>query len=359
MGLLSPLMVKQEFTANDLSLEAKAGKSLLVWDIRIVTPTGNHATIKIGKTTVGYFRTAGNLGNHLGMGVGSPGHSHSLIIGTEVAAAADKTYPLTNALGVALAHKYGSITGMAGTIANYLQMGEIPNPAYETVLSLLRRKGLFNGFPVGEGETFVISGVKAAGCLQMVLYSEFDAGDILPTMPNGSESAEYLLFNYGRTGAAITTAANHLFDTVQSPAEFPDFPYGKDVPAKTEVDIIGILASDIVDYRTSTDYVSSDYIKLIRQRETMFDDDKNGLIMKGIIGTANVADQIAKGMSMLGNFSDKDNRPPMLFDPVLTFVAGEELGVYLTTLAGSSVSAASLPDADTEICLIEKIRKVA
>jgi len=315
MSLISPLMVKQEFTANDLSLEAKAGKSLLVWDIRIVTPTGNHATIKIGKTTVGYFRTAGNLGNHLGMGFGSP-----------IIAAAEDV---------------------------------MPHVAYETILALLRRKGIFQGYPVAEGETFVISGVKAAGCLQQVLYSEYDAGDNLPTHPNGSESVEYLLFNYGRTDDDIILTADNLYDTVQSPAEFPDFPYGKDVPAKTEIDLIGILASDIISYADAADCVYSTYIKLIRQRETLFDDDKNGLIMHGDLAGAVVANSIATGISMLGNFSDADMRPPMLFDPTLTFVAGEELGVYLSTITGATNATTKLPNEDTEICLIERIRKVA
>lgn len=315
MGLLTPLMVKQEFTANDLTLEAKAGKSLLIRDIRIVTPTGNHATIKIGKTTVGYFRTAGNLGNHLGMGFGS----------SIITAAADV----------------------------------MPHVAYETILALLMRKGIFVGYPVGEGETFVISGVKAAGCLQQVLYSEYDAGDMLPTMPNGSESAEYLLFNYGRTDDDIILTADNLYDRVQSPAEFPDFPFGKDVPAKTEIDLIGILASDIISYASAADCVYSTYIKLIRQRKMLFDDDKNGLIMYGDLAGAVVADSIATGISMLGNYSDTDMRPPFLFDPVLTFVGGEELGVFLSTIVGATQSTTKLPEEDTEICLIERIRKVA
>lgn len=359
MGLLNPFMVKQEYTAADLTLEAKAGKSLLVLDIRIVNPVANYATIKIGKTTVGYFRTGGKLGNHLGLGKGTAGHSHSLILGTEVAAAADKTYPVTDGMGVALAHKYGSITGMAGTIANYLQIADIANPAYETILSLLRRQGIFTGYPIAEGETFTISGVNQAGCLQQVIYAEFDAGDNLPTHPNGSESDEYLLLNYGRVAAAITTSVDTIFDTRQTPAEFPNFPFAKDVPAKTEIDVIGILASDIVDDRSGTDDMSSSYIKLIRQRETLFDDDKNGLFMRGVIGVTDAAAVIGRGISMLGNFSDKDQRPPLILDPVLTFVGGEELGVYLTTVAGAGRAASTLSAADTEICLIEKIRKVA
>lgn len=359
MSLLSPLMVKQEYTNTDLSLEAKAGKSLLIWDIRIVTPTGNHATLKIGKTTVGYFRTAGNLGNHLGMGKGSASHSHSVTV-----AAADgaltEDHALSTAYGIANANLaiYSDLAALT-TVPDMVGFSDFPHAAYETILAYLRRKGVFNGYPVGEGETFTITGVKAAGCFQQVLYSEFDAGDMLPSMPNGSESDEYLLFNYGRVAAAITTSVDTIFSVVQTPAEFPDFPYGKDVPAKTEIDLIGILASDIVDDRGGTDDMSSSYLKLIRQRETLFDDDKNGLFMRGIIGNTDAAAVIGKGISMLGNYSDKDLRPPIMFDPFITFMAGEELGIYLTTVAGAGRAASTLAVADTEICLIERVRKVA
>jgi len=352
-------MVKQVYTAADLSLEAKAGKSLMVWDIRIVNPVANWATVKIANTTVGYFRCGGNLGNHLGLGKGSASHTHSVILGTEVAAAADKTYPVTDAFGVAALVDYGAITGMAGTKAGFVQLSDVAHPAYETILAFLRRKGIFEGYPIGEGQTLTISGVNQAGCLQQVIYSEFDAGDILPSMANGSEADEYLLLNYGRVAAAITTSVDTIFGTTQTPAEFPNFPYSKDVPAKTEIDLIGILASDIVDDRGGTDDMSSSFIKLIRQRETLFDEDKNGLFMRGIIGTTDAAAIIGKGISMLGNYSDKDNRPPLLFDPRLVFVAGEELGLYLTTVAGAGRAASTLAAADTEICLIEKIRKVA
>lgn len=359
MGMLTPFMVKQVYTAVDLSLEAKAGKSLLVLDIRVVNPVANALTVKIDKTTVGYFRCGGNLGNHLGMGKGSSEHSHGLTV-----AAADgslsQDHALSNAYGVSNANlAITSDLSALTTIADMVGFSGVPHSAFETILSLLRRKGLFNGYPVGEGQTFTMTGVNQAGCLQQVIYAEFDAGDMTPVMPNGSESAEYLLLNYGRVAANIVTSVDTIFSVVQSPAEFPDFPYGKDVPAKTEIDLLGILFSDIVFDLGSNDCMNSDYIKLVRQRETLFDDDKNGLICKGVIGNTSTIKHIAKGISMLGNYSDKDGRPPMLFEPALTFIAGEELGVYLSTTAGASQSSSDLLIADVEICLIEKIRKVA
>lgn len=358
MGLLNPFMVKQTYAAADLTLEAKSGKSLLVLDIRVVNPVANWLTVKIAQTTVGYFRCGGDLGNHLGMGAGTPTHSHGLTV-----AAADgaltEDHALSNAYGVSNANlAITSDLSALTTVANMVGFGGGSHSAYETILAYLRRKGMFNGYPVGEGQTLTLSGVNQAGCLQQIIYAEFDAADMQPTMPNGSESTEYLLLNYGRTAAVITTSTSTIFDTRQTPAEFPNFPFAKDVPAKMEIDLLGILASDIVFDLGSADCMNSDYLKFVRERVTLFDEDKNGLFMKGVIGNTSTVKHIAKGISMLGNYSDKDNRPPFILDPIITFEAGEELGVYISTTAGGSQSSSDLAVADTEICLIERIRKI-
>ena len=359
MALREKFMVKQVYGATDLTLKADSGKSLLVRDIFIYNPASSYLNIKIEKSTVGYFRVGGNLGNHLPLPIGSVKHSHSLILGTEGAAMTPKIYPVTNALGVASTLEYAASTGKAGTYSSVLQYGAIPQVYYQTLLSLLASKGLFTGFPIGEGETISFSGVAQAGALQMVFFEEYDAGDIKNTMPNGSASDEYLFINYGRVAAAITTVGDKQYTVIQSPAEFPDFPFGKTVDAKTQIDLLGILLSDAVDYRSATDYVQTTYLKMLRGRVTLFDPDKNGLLVMGLTGTVDAATQIASGLSLIGNFSDVDGKPPLFFDPPLAFAPGEELGVYLTIAVGTSVSAASLAAADTELGLIERIRKVA
>jgi len=359
MGLREKFMVKQVYGDTDLSLKADVGKSILVKNIFIYNPASSYLSIKTALSTVGYFRVGGNLGNHLPMPIGSLKHSHDLILGTEATAETLKTYPITNALGVAAAINYNTVTGKVGTHANLLQFGAIPCNYYQTILALLESRGLFKGFPVAEGETIAFSGVKQALALQVVVYEEYDAGDIKKTDPNGSDATEYTFINYGRIAAAATTVGDKLYSVVQSPAEFPDFPYGKTVDPKSQVELLGILLSDAVDYRTSTDYVVTQYLKMLKGRVTLFDADKNGILVMGLIGTANVADQFARGLSLIGNFCDVDGKPPLFFDPPLLFESGEELGIYLTVAVGSSVSAASLPAADLEIGLIERVKLVA
>ena len=226
----------------------------------------------------------------------------------------------------------------------------------ETILGLLGRLGLFAGYPIEEGQTLKFSGVKEANAVQLVIYQVGDAGDYLKSAPNGSEADEYLFLNYGRVAAALTTAGSTIYDTVKSPAEFPDFPYAKDVPAKMEIDLLGILASPVRDYDDATHVTYSQYLKLIRERVTLFDDDKNGLLMLGT-GLADAAATIyGEGQSLLGNYSDVDRRLPFLLDPPITFSPGEELGVYITHAIVTN--AASIAAAAAEIALIERVRKV-
>lgn len=360
MAIKEPFMVKQVYGDTAFELEAKPGTSLLVKDIIIENPATavGYATIKTAKAVVGFFRVAGNLGNHLSVGMGSAQHSHSIKV-----AAADgsltEDHALEDALGVSNAHlAVFSDRSSLTEEKNAVKYGSITKPQQKTLIGLLRELGLFNGYPVAEGETLILEDVKQAGCLQLAIYEIHDAGDFKPEMPNGSKATEYTFVNYGQPAAAVTTTAETIYDTVKSSAEFPDFPFAKDVPANRQIEILGILASDLVDYRSAADALNTDYLKLIRERETLFDEDKNGLIHKGVVGTVDAATQIARGYSLFGNFSDVDRKLPLMFEPALTFSAGEELGIYVSTTAGETVSAASLAAADLEIGLIEKVKTV-
>lgn len=358
MPLREKFMVKQTLAAADLTLEAEAGKSLLVKDIIIMNPVASYVTVTIEKDTVGFFRCGGNLGNHLNLGKGSVNHSHGLTV-----AAADgaltEDHAVSDAHGVSNAHLavFSDRSGLT-TESDAVDYGAIPNGGYQTILTLLGQLGLFRGFPIAEGQTLTLTGVNQADCLQMIIYEEYDASDILATMPNGTEATEYEFLNYGRVAADITTSVSTIYSAAQSPAQFPDFPFGKDVPAGYRIDLLGILASDVVDDRGSNDDMATSYLKLIKERTTLFDKDKNGILLKGIIGTTDGDEEIARGYSLIGNYSDVDQKPPLMFDPPIPFIGGEELGVYLTTVAGGSQSASGLLIADVEVCLILRVVKV-
>ena len=296
-------MQKSVVGNTQFSLQAAADESLLVRDIFVSGPSGTHATINVDRGAVGYFRVSGALGNHIG-------------------------FVLQNA-----ANEFSP---------------------YYTVLGYLNTQGLFDGFPIQTGQTMTIDGVHQAASEVVVVYDRYDAGDIRQDMPNGPAANEFIYINYGNSGAAFSTGGDHELSTAVNPSEFPDFPFGKAVPGRTTVELHGVLASTFAPVQNDgTDAIYTQYLKFTRNREVLFDKDKNGLLM--IDATTNVStdDQVGEGQSTIGNYSDVDYKRPLMFDPPLIFEAGEELTVDLNTAITNSGQ--SMATADQEIGLILKV----
>ena len=223
------------------------------------------------------------------------------------------------------------------------------------LLNLLYQKGIFKGYPVGEGQTFIVKNVGGTGAKCTIVYDKFDAGDITPAQENGTDSDTYMFVNYGQPSSAPTTSGDVLIDKALNPAEFPAFPFGTDVPAKTEIELIGILGSDVG--RTSgtgTNKSVSTFVKFIRERVVLFDDNKEGLIMTGSAPSSDGVN-IGVGQSLIGYYSDVDQRQPYMFEEPLTFGAGEELNVYITTSVQAGTQ--NLTTSDLEIALITRVRR--
>jgi hypothetical protein len=319
MGLVNEYMVKNAIdktAGQTLELEADPGQSFLVKDIMIDNTDAVYADLTVDKALVGSFRTSGELGNHLG-------------------------FP------------YGMTTPFDATATFKLR-------PTKTLLGLLGEMGIFTGFPVAEGQKIVVSPSAVANYLGdiSIVYEEYEGGDITSEMENGSESTEYFIVNYGDTGAVITTAGTHHVNEHNSPTEFPAFPYGKVVPAKTEIDLIGILASDAYDWATAILVSKTTYLKLVRERTVLFDDDRNGLLFRG--GPPDVDDIdtfYGLGSSKIGNYSDVDIKKPFMLPTPITFGAGEELNMYITSEVETAAN--SIPQLGAEIGLIMKIRRVS
>lgn len=314
MALKQPYAVKTVLGNVDLTLKADTGEAFLVKDIYIHNPATRYATLRIEKTTVGFYRVGGPLGSHLAF---IPGRSQ----------------PIT-------------------------PTDLVPAPEMMTLLAFMIKIGIMKGYPVAEGETFLITGVRQPGAIQSVVYEIYDAEDIKPTDPNGSRPTEYVYINYGHTGAPVNVVGDSLYRVSTSPVEFPAFPFGDDVPAKTEISLVGILASDFAPMaNTAADNIWTTHLKLIKEREVLFDEDRAGILMHGPPG-ANVGgrDRVAEGWSLIGNYSSVDMRKPLIFPEPVVFSPGEELLIFLTTdRAGAGQAIATDRH---EIGLIQKVRKL-
>lgn len=328
MAIKSRRNFKVVLGAANLELTANTGESLLVKDVKIFEPTAVYANFLIQRTSVGFFRVASLLGNHLHFGPGRAAHSHDLYCGTVTGAHSGAGAVLENAGEVDTALAIDA--AVADT--NYLRvphMSHTPSSYRKTLLGYLWDKEIFKGYPIAEGETFTIELCTGATAVKMVEYEIHDAGDMTPEMENGSDSKSYLYVSYGDTGAVLQIVVDTVLGESNNPAEYPDFPFGKVVPAGQKIELMGILASDVAPAANVTGTATyTDYLKFMKDREILFDEDHNGLLYLGrFLDPPGAVNMIGEGFAVGGNFSQCDIKQPHMFDPPEVFQEGEELSV--------------------------------
>lgn len=360
MGLKQPIAFKTVIGNTNLELKADPGESFLIWDILSYDPEADYLTCKIEKTTVGYFRVRSDLGAHQFSPRGRRTHTHQIRVNAGSYVTNQGMFPIVMGDNVDSTSLIGSsVTPAPGTMLDIKDATrQALGPRTETLLAFLKRMGVWTGFPVAEGETFRIEGGKNTNGRQVIIYQIFDGGDMKPEMPNGSQSKEYTLINYGNCGGSIQATADNLYTVSKNPAEFPAFPFGKTCPAKYEVDLLGICGSPFASrLNDDTDYSYTRYLKLVKDREVLFDEDRNGILFEQ--RNLNLGDRrhgIAEGISLIGNNSEYDEQLPLMFDPAITFIPGDELGIYVSIVVGGTGQAIDIYQ--HEIALIEKIRRI-
>jgi len=315
MALIEPFMVKSSLGTEvnkAVELTAKSGESLLVKDVIINASDDEYCVLEIDKTTVGFFRLDGHpLGSHL-------------------------SCPKLAIAGM------GYIRGVRGG-------GSI------TLISYMISKGWMRGYPVAEGQTFRVKPFTRGKRLNdvAIIYEKYDAGDIKATDFNGSEAKEYIFVNYGRPSEDLTASKDYVLNTCVTTEEFPDFPFGEAVPSKTTIEILGILGSESIRYVDSSNYVQTRFLKMFKGRTCLFDTDKQGLpFYQHTFSGMSAGTYMARGFSVIGNYSAADRREPFVPPTPLVFSGGAEVNVYVTAYAKGS---ASLDKRYAEIAFIEKV----
>jgi len=361
MGLQQKFAIKTVLGDTDLELQADPGESFLIKNIITHYCADSYCNIIIDKATVGYFRQGGPFGAHIFRLANWNRHSHGITLNLDAPLGETDIYKLRNVLGDSVLMGMGAVPG--GSISGNYRWNEavqlVTGGRSEGLLTYLERMGLWKGYPVGEGETFKITGVARSNAKQILIYEIHDAGDQTPEMENGSKSNSYVFLNYGNCGASINTNGDSLFTTSASPAGFPSFPFGTVVPAKHEIELLGICASPFAAKENDdTDYIYTQFLKMVRGREVLFDEDRQGIIFDNRqLSLTGRSDSIAQGGSLIGNKSEYDLNDPFMFDPPLKFFPGDELGMYVTTVQGGSGQ--DITTSEHEICLIERVTRIA
>lgn len=229
------------------------------------------------------------------------------------------------------------------SVASYLVKGKAGNQlgsqrhSYfgRNLMDILVKRGLPFSLPIAEGQKLSIAKLDGVGHIQ-VLYDTYDAGDITSSMPNGTTSKNYGFIQYMTGSVEPTASGDMLLDTSLTPAEFPDFPAGRSVPPKMKILLHGIHGSPCADAVSSGNLFYTSYLKLIREREVLFDEGRLGIIF---LGDASEDGQVSysKTQSIIGQVGEIGSGyaysrwlDPLWFDPPIVFTSGEELLVYLT-----------------------------
>jgi len=222
----------------------------------------------------------------------------------------------------------------------------------------LDTRGFNVSYPVATGESFTIRDVPANVYVKVV-YEIYDEGDITKVMPNGSESKEYYLLNYGYLSLADIKANTYCrLNKSFLPEELPGFPFSECVPANTEIDLIGIFGVPSYFGRTTNIATYTERVRLVRGRVTMFTKQVDGFLFESW-SKSGTTHTFTYGVSQIGFGADMNVHNVLFFPKPITFTAGEELGVYVKF--GPDVSAMGIPVEEGRIRLgfIERIRRLA
>jgi len=243
------------------------------------------------------------------------------------------------------------------TVASYLVKGKAGNELggqrllYDGInlMDVLVKRGLPFSIPIAEGQKLTIAALDGAGAIQVV-YDMYSAADIRADMPNGTASKVFSFIQYLKETSVLAASGDMLLNVSLSPAEFPDFPAGKAVPARMKIKLHGIEGSPVADFVSANNGFYSTYLKLIREREVLFDEDRKGFQFLGSSAATGAADYtsaesligcVGERVSPVPRVSIKD---PLWFVPPLIFASGEELLVYLSWIkVGTHTMAANLP----------------
>jgi len=261
---------------TELTLVAGAGESLMVKNIHVSGTDGAYATFFIDTSTQGYFRTSSDgLGNHIA----------------------------------------------------FIERSD----RRKTILGFLMDKGIFKGYPIQSGSKFTVKNTAFAG--MCIVYDIYDAGDINNTMENGKDSKELTFLMYGQPTADVNTATDTQITKKNNPSEFCDFPFRGGVAAKRKIDLYGVVYSSrgADDDIAPSHYIHTNYLKLMKGRNVLFDSMRKGLPAQGKDVPTGSTFSAENGYDVGGEYSDLYQKDALIFDQPITFANGEELDTYWTT----------------------------
>lgn len=211
--------------------------------------------------------------------------------------------------------------------AGWYHLANMFPTGFFSIVGVMRVLGLLSPIPVAEGETLTITAPGANDYLN-VRYDVYDADDIQSAMKNGSKGNTYDLFQVVSNSNVLTAAGDLPLDQSDLDTLFPAFPGGVVVPARHKMTLKAMFGSPAATGSATGQFTTK--LKLLRDREDMLDADLLGIDFLGDAADAGgsviftpVASRIAAGVAFV-------HPRIFVFDDPVIFEAGSELNVYAT-----------------------------
>jgi len=262
------------YYAGEVALTAKTNQSLMVTGIQLIRSAVDGVTISIDKDTVGYFLVREPRGNHL------RGYAETVILG-------------------------------------------------HNALSYMHKNNLFSGYPVAPGQSIKCDPPLTGKAKLVFRYDLYEAGDILPTAVNGTESDTYEYMTYGDAGAEITGPGTIKYINSLTPTSLIQFPFKVGVPANTGISVKAIFASGVGNTAAGPSSGFTDRLRLVRDRRVLYDQDRIGFAFRGNTIAAAATNIRGCELGWLADLTEHDPRPPYILDEAIDFSSGETLDVYV------------------------------
>lgn len=289
MALKEPLMVKYVEVRNATSVslltpsvqEAYKIKSLqLTTDISDSATDQAFCTLKIDRTTIGFYRVGSTVGNHL---------------------------------------RWETEVSRIGSLFTYLVKKDVLPP-----------------IPLQQGETFILEFNKPYTGGILAEYEIWEPNDVNTTSPLGSQATEMYYILYGRNASDITANGYYEITDVWNPVEFIKAPFGEKVPAGYVIEILACLAQDVGRYIDASNSAETTFLRFIRGNTELFDKDRQGFILKGSY-PATAGYYYGLGHSYFNYHKFGTQGEIKFFPKALTLSAGEELKIFVgVNVAGTN-----------------------
>jgi len=236
-----------------------------------------------------------------------------------------------------------------------------------TLFTYLADKGHIVDYPLEEGEDFSVKTTATVEEIRMV-YEEYDAGDQMADMPQGSRSFERVYLCYGTNKEDINESGWVSLKDSFTHERFVRFPFIERVPSGYDISVLGMMAADYEFnyWDGTTNYKSRTMrIRLEKGLEILHSEDEKGW---SLVGTG-TADGTTNFTYLRGyndwpfhgyRFLEKDPVAIFpsrirLFEPPLVFKADEALDVkvYCDVDPNAPINSRSL-----NVCFVLHIKPV-